>query len=105
MFVTLCAIPCSWLAVKMQQAGEKDAAAAIEKLGGRVVWARAQPSGPAWVRNVLGDDFNASVVAASLDGDQVTDADLEYFSRIPNSTGWTLVLLQSRVSGCNISRD
>jgi hypothetical protein len=36
-FVTLCAIPCSWLAVKMQQAKrQREAVVAIEKLGGFV---------------------------------------------------------------------
>jgi hypothetical protein len=58
--VTLCAIPCSWLAVKMQQARrEREAAAQIEKLGGEVVW--SEPSGPAWLRSLLGGDLFQAV--------------------------------------------
>ena len=53
-FVTLCAILCSWLAVKKQEAKrEREAVAAIQKLGGHVGWSK--PSGPAWLRNLLGD--------------------------------------------------
>ncbi len=38
-FVTLCAIPCSWLAVKIKRFKQRQkAAAAIEKLGGSVHW-------------------------------------------------------------------
>jgi hypothetical protein len=76
-FVTLCAIPCSWLAVKMQQVRrQREAVAAIEKLSGYVGW--SEPSGPAWLQSPLGDDFFRSVVRVVLAGTPVTDADLEY---------------------------
>lgn len=67
--VTLCAIPCSWLAVKMQQARrQREAVAAIEKLGGQVIYdwetspkgrleLNPKPTGPPWLRSMLGDDF------------------------------------------------
>ena len=76
-FVTLCAIACSWLAVKMQQAKrQREAAAAIKKLGGMVEW--SDPSGPAWLRSLLGDDFYRSVFRVSWQGTKVTDAGLEH---------------------------
>ncbi len=54
--VTLFAIPCSWLAVKRHQAQrEREAAAAFEKLGGSVAW--SNPSGPVWLRKLIGDDI------------------------------------------------
>ena len=54
--VVVVAVPCSWMAVKRQQAKrEQEAAAAIETMGGHVLW--SGPSGPAWLRNLLGDDF------------------------------------------------
>src|SRR5208282_2405442 len=75
-FVTLCAIPCSWLAIVVQQAKrERAAVATIEKLGGRVVW--TNPIGPVWLRSVLGNDFGRSVEKVYLQDPQVTDADLE----------------------------
>jgi hypothetical protein len=74
--VTLCAFACSWLAVKMRQAQQqRKVAAAIEALDGAVSWTKE--SGPAWLRNLLGDHFFARVYIVSLDCTQVTDAELE----------------------------
>jgi hypothetical protein len=82
-FVTLCAIPCSWLAVKMQQVKrQREAVAAIEKLGGIVLWS-GDPSGPAWVRGLLGDDFYRSVLVVLARSD-VTDAGLENLKGLNN---------------------
>ena len=77
-FVTLCAIACSWLAVKMQQAKrQREAVAVIEKLGGwvmydyqvdelgRIMKNRGAPR-PAWLRNLLGDDFFGDVIGVGL---------------------------------------
>jgi hypothetical protein len=75
-FVTFCAICCSWFAVKMQQARQQRVAvAAILKLGGSVD--RPELSKPAWLRNLLGNDLFSNVQAANFFGTQVTDADLE----------------------------
>lgn len=72
--VTLFAVACSWLAVKMQQAKrQREAVETIEKLGGMVCYdyewdsgsgyriKGAKPPGPAWLRKVLGDDIFCSV--------------------------------------------
>jgi hypothetical protein len=78
-FVTVYAIPCSWLAVKMRQAErQREATTAIEKLGGQVHWDDKAKRWPAWLRRVLGDDFFSSVVDVNLSGSQVTDAGLEH---------------------------
>ena len=76
-FVTLSAIPCSWLAVKLREVKrEEAAAAAIEKVGGRVDWDE-NAAGPAWLRGVLGEHFFAHVIRVASPGDQVTGSTLE----------------------------
>jgi hypothetical protein len=75
--VTLCAIPCSWLALKMRQAKrQREAVAAIEKLGGGVLL--SEPSGPKWLRSLVGEDFSQSVESVQLDNTQATDSGLEH---------------------------
>jgi hypothetical protein len=74
-FVTLCAVACSWLAVKMRQARiQREAVEAILKTGCCMVvydyeydllgnWTlNAQPHGPVWMRNLLGIDFFNTVI-------------------------------------------
>ena len=80
----------SWIAVKMQTARrQKEAVEAIRKLGGRVEYdyevdqsgnpiSYASPPEPVWLRNMLGEDFFATVVDVSLDNSSVTDAALEH---------------------------
>ena len=94
LIVTLFALPCGWLGVKMQQARrQRQAAAAIEMSGGVVYW--TEPSGPIWLRTLLGDDCFKQVRSVStstelenlkslpqlqwlyLSGSNVTDAGLE----------------------------
>ncbi len=84
------AIPFSWLATEMQQAGKQRTAADwIVKAGGVVrydyeggVFAVqrpiAEPPGPAWLRKLLGDDYFADVTEVLLGGAQVDDAGLEH---------------------------
>ena len=78
-FVTVCAIPCSWLSVKMRQAeSQREAATAIEKLGGVAEWDYKASAQPAWLRKVLGDDFFGSVGRVYLQRTKVTDTGLEH---------------------------
>ena len=75
--VTVCAMPCSWLAAKIQQARrQNEAVETIEKLGGSVEC--YVPSAPRWLRKLLGDDFFKIVYFVSFNGSStgVTDADL-----------------------------
>ena len=72
-FVTLCAVVCSWFAVKMQQARrQREAVEAIQNAGGTARYYYevgpdglfmddAEPPGPAWLRDVLGIDFFSDV--------------------------------------------
>jgi Leucine-rich repeat (LRR) protein len=94
-FVTLCAIACSWLAVKMQQAQkQREAVAAIRGLGGRVdhdylineegeLRENPGPQTPRWLLRLFGIDLFSSVAAVDQAG--MTDANaktLELFPRI-----------------------
>jgi len=110
-----------WLGVKVQEARrQQSAVAAMLKLG---VWIdydyeydpqnanpghyvpNATPSGPAWLRRMLGDDFFRSVYTVSFpqsfDANPVTDADLqrlEGFARLN-----TLVLHGTRVTDAGLA--
>jgi hypothetical protein len=76
-FVTLCAIPCSWLAVKVQQARrEREAATAFRNLGG-LAWYGEPLSVPTWLSHLLGDDFFAHVWYVDLYRTDVSDAKLK----------------------------
>jgi hypothetical protein len=78
-FVALCALACSWLAVKMRRAErQRNATTAIEKLGGSVAWDDRVSKWPRCLRNVLGDDFFVSVKDVWLNSTEVTDAGLEH---------------------------
>ncbi len=78
LFVTVCAVPCSWLSVKMRQAErQREAATAIEKLGGKVRWDSKASGKPAWLRGLLGDHFFNTVRSVDLVGTKATDAGLE----------------------------
>jgi len=90
LLMLLASIGMSWLAVKMQQARrQREAVEAIQKLGGQVWYdyevqqsgnplPGAGPPGPAWLRNLLGEDILARVVYVSFfRSSSVTDAGLE----------------------------
>ena len=93
--VTVCAVACSWFAVRKLRASRQRAA--IEALGDRV-WVvydyeldagglrieGVQPPGPAWLRNLLGNDFfaDAAAVWGSTDFDDDDMAHLKGFPRL-----------------------
>jgi hypothetical protein len=86
------ALPCSWLAVKLQQARrQRETVTEIEKWGGTVKYdweidgngvvdPSAEPPGPIWLRSVLGKDFFQSVDIVLASNSRVTDAALERLS-------------------------
>jgi Leucine-rich repeat (LRR) protein len=82
-FMTLCAVACSWLAVKMRQAKkQQEAVEAIQKVGGSVTYdyvyaGKPNPQPPPWLRELFSDDFFATVACVDFDNTQVTDAGLE----------------------------
>jgi hypothetical protein len=73
------AVPFSWLAVEMKEArNQQETAGAIERLGGTVAW--SDPSGPMWLRGLLGDDSieqDRFVYHVYLGNTSITDADLK----------------------------
>ena len=82
------AVLSSWFTVRMREARrQRETVEAIHKLGAigydyqsdssmRPI-PYANPPGPAWMRNLLGDDWFDSVSAVLIVGSQVTDIDLE----------------------------
>ena len=81
------ALPCGWMAAELKAAREqKEAVAALEKLGGGSAlydWQfdtefmpNAQPPEPEWLRNLLNDEFFGAVVLLLIDSDKFTDARL-----------------------------
>ena len=70
------AIVCSWMPVEMKQANrERETAAAITQMGGRVD--SSEPSGPAWLRSRLGGSFFDNVQRVSLVDADITDEALD----------------------------
>ncbi len=86
--VFLVSIGMSWVAVRIERARrEREAAAALMKLGGYVLYDYQQdqsgnslpvadPPGPGWLRNILGENFFATVVCVYLDSSAQRDSDL-----------------------------
>jgi hypothetical protein len=85
-------IPLAWVAARMRQAGrQREAVEAIRKLGGRVEYDHQRENidgyrvldlsrklpGRKWLRGSFGDDFFSNVDAVTLDGQKVSDADLQ----------------------------
>ncbi len=82
------AIPCSWMAVEMEQArGQRAAVQAIRELGGSVVYdymwqRRLSPPGHALLRRVLGDDFFTEVTTANLHGPRLTESEVKHLKTL-----------------------
>ena len=103
-FVTLWAIPCSWLGVKMKQAREQKAA--VEWILGAKGFVKydyetqgATPPGPAWLRRLLGDDFFAHVSRVDLMGPEITDVALERLLWLPQLEKLDLFATQTTDTG------
>ncbi len=93
-FVVFVAIPCSWLAVEMKRAEKQREVVDENRIPGGFVWydyqcdasdvfsvhPNARPPGPAWLRNLLGDDFFSHVRCVNT---QVTDAGLTRLAGLP----------------------
>ena len=84
LLVTVSCIACGWVGVRLQKARvQRQSVAAIEELGGVVRYdyqedSRDEPSGPEWLRNLLGRHFFDRVVAVDFStpgapNDRVTD--------------------------------
>jgi len=77
LFVLVCAVVCSWFAVKLHRARkQREAAEEIVKAGGGVFYDyEAQGAEPpaAWLRKLFGDDFFGNVKAAFIRGPKSGD--------------------------------
>lgn len=91
--ITLCAVSCSWLALKLRQARrQRETVAAIEKLGGNVRYDEwfgrdsdqsTRTPAPAWLYNLLGDGFFRTVTVVDFRGNAIGDVDLAYLKSLP----------------------
>jgi hypothetical protein len=98
-FVTLFAIACSWVAVKMRAAREElNAAVVIEKMGGRTGW--SVPSGPLWLRRLLGNAFFNGSVKLVAPPSNVADADLEHLKALQQLI--SLYLVNTKVTDAGL---
>ena len=89
-----------WLGMKVKQArNQREAANAIEKLGGSVGW---PPSGGmvrtavAWVGKLFGEDLPGDVTSVVLRGTQVSDAGLAHLRGLTQL--WHLDLNKTQVT-------
>jgi hypothetical protein len=95
--IVLLSLPLGWLGSKVQEARRRQAAVtAIEKLGGQVMYdyqfatqgriafgrfaTQLAPPGPAWLRNLFGDDVFSNVIAVSLSYRAFSGAELKQFT-------------------------
>jgi hypothetical protein len=89
----------SWVAVRMKKARQqREAVEEIQKRGGRVRYdyqpsmaAIAEPPGRAWLRNLLGKDFFASVVEVALFPPGPSDASFEHLKSLAQLRGLSLI--------------
>ena len=108
--VTLFAFGCSWFAVKMRKAErQKQATQAIKKLGGHVRYDfefdsvgeetdEDGPSGPAWLIQLLGEDFFQNVVAVEINADHMNKEMLSQLTMLPRLKAVQLRCMSTRES-------
>jgi hypothetical protein len=90
-FMMVCALAAGWLGRKIEQKRkEREAVESIVKLGGSVAYdyelvKSAKPTGPDWLRNLLGENFFCEAVVVSLSDGAfiVSDAELVSLNALP----------------------
>ncbi len=100
--LTVCSIGWSWLALQSRPARrECEAAAAIEKLGGRLQW--TDPAGPGGLPgSLVGDDFNGHVIFVGLEYNRAAGTALEHLEWLDQVEN--LALEFSSVSDADLER-
>jgi hypothetical protein len=93
-FMLVCAVPCAWLGRKLERKRrEREIVRKIEARHGRALydrkqigdrWPTSEPSGPAWARTILGDDFFDEIFLVDWSESDVTDADLAILTHLPH---------------------
>jgi hypothetical protein len=95
-----------WIPVKVEQAsGQRQAAEEVVRLGGAVLYdwellGRTEPPGPAWLRELFGDDLWTNVVVVCLESTPTADTDLRHLKRFPQLD--TLRLDDTRVTDAGL---
>ena len=88
-FTLVCAIGSAWVAHRAElKRKEREAVEAIIRLGGSVAYDYdlvngAKPTGPDWLRNLLGENFFSEAVIVSVSDAFVADAGLENLKGLP----------------------
>jgi Leucine rich repeat/Leucine Rich repeat len=108
-FTAIVAVGCGWIGRRMEQKRkEREAVEAIVRLKGEVFYdyqretvEDVQPSGPAWLRKLLGENFFSEVDAVLLYDSDVTDAGLANLEGL--SELQTLVLTGTKVTDVGLS--
>lgn len=93
--VAVIAVPLAWKVNRVQN--QRAVVAEVRRLDGRIVYdyqlalfnrtgilSEKQPSGMAWLRSLLGDDFFAEVADVYVNGDQVSDRTLFQIATLPH---------------------
>jgi hypothetical protein len=86
--VLIVATPCAWLGHKIaQKRREREFVEEIRNWGGIVTYdyqiARSKPSGPAWLRSLLGENFFNDVKVVYAGSSPISDADVARFEDFP----------------------
>jgi hypothetical protein len=116
--VAIAAVPCAWLAWKMEHwRREQKAITALTELGGMVYYhdqfkredfrnySNRKPPGPQWVRRLFGDDFFANVAVVRL-SQEMRDADIAQLRTMPRLReiiGWSSITDSGLTNICQIS--
>jgi Leucine rich repeat/Leucine Rich repeat len=105
-FVLICAVGSAWVGRRREQMRkDRDVMAAVIKNGGMAyhdyeAMVHHQPPGPAWLRNLLGDDFFCEVVLVNFSGGKVPEAGLVDLKEFPQL--WELNLNKSQVTDAEL---
>ena len=99
-FTTICAMACGWLAKRIEMKRKEREAFChfapgvaydyqIDSSSERKIDRNAEPPGPKWLRQVLGDNFFGKVVRVDIQGghkigQQITDADMKFLADLPD---------------------
>jgi hypothetical protein len=109
LFMLVASLGMSWVAVRMKRTRQQDEAVEeIKKLGGFVQYdyeayhPGAEPSGPAWLRSLLGENFFATAVDVVLFSSRVNDTGLEHLEGLTKLQ--TLNLIGTQVTDAGLEQ-
>ena len=101
--LVLVAVVAVWLALLVNAARkQREAVAAIEALGGRIVYEHGSnlPPGPKWLRELIGEEYFFRIIAVGLSSTQITDSGLEHLEGLTSLQ--TLVLDDTQITDAGL---